>query len=113
MVLNIHYGHLGRSESIENFVKSQVEKIASRYKADNLHFEVWIEKNHAKLDGLAQDFCANIELRRPHKPSLFVKKTAENFYEAVAKGVDVINRKLRQEHIFKKTKRHLKKLFQA
>lgn len=106
MNVKIHYGHIGRTESLESYIQDRLEKLAEKFSLrESSNFEVFIESEHQAPDGLPTMFKVNLVLSRPHKTNSVAQKSDKNFYKAFTSATAAINTMLRREHSQKKKDR--------
>lgn len=106
MNVKIHYGHIGRTESLESYIQERLEKLAEKFSLrESSTFEVFVEGEHQVPDGLPSMFKTSIILSRPHKTNVVAQKSDKNFYRAFTTATAAIQTMLRKEHSQKKKDR--------
>lgn len=101
MKTTIHYGHIGRTETLEQHIQEKIERVAQRFQLNldsGSSFDVYIERTNPIQSSGAPEFEAKIVLSRSRKPQLVAHKRSETFYKAFAETVQTVNKLLRREH---------------
>lgn len=80
MNLNINYGKIGKSRSLESVIYKEFSKIESLV-SDKARAEVWVDNNtNIERKGVPR-YSAQVHLVRPRKRDFFIKKTGTDFFK--------------------------------
>lgn len=89
MRLEIHFRHMDRSESLEDYaiekVSAAVEEFVHRHDA---HVQVWLISDVNRTNRGTGQFTCEIDVRYPKKRDLFISKSNEDMQRAIIEAVD-------------------------
>jgi ribosome-associated translation inhibitor RaiA len=89
MRLDIHFRHMDRSESLENFatekITHSVDGFAHRH---DVHVQAWLISELNKSNRGAGSFICEIEIRYPKKKQYFIQKQSPDMHTAIQMAAD-------------------------
>ncbi len=97
MKIDINYGNIGRTLSIEESIKTELARVDAMTKDTNVHYRVWLkEENPIQSAGLPSFVCTiNMHLR---EEQFIVHKKSFDLYKGLSKARAALQKRLRRYH---------------
>ena len=84
MRLDIHFRHMDRSESVEDFVTERLSQAVGTFlHRHDAHVQVWLVSDLNLTNRGTGNFICEIEIRYPRKRHLFIHKSSPDMHTAI------------------------------
>ncbi len=107
MQTQVHFTHMDRSESLEQFAIEKMEGVAHELlHRGEFHLQIWLVNEKSAQSKGPHQFKCEVSVRFPPKREIFIDKTSEDMYESIGLVENALRQVLREEAKKEIQKRH-------
>lgn len=105
MRIDIQFGHMERSESLEAYAQDKFVGIVEEFlNRDDSHVQLWLVTEKSRLERGAPEFRCEASVRFPPRKEIFVSKSSDDMHDSINMAAKALEKQLRA-HSKKEIKR--------